>query len=117
MLELILLGGFAVALGDLARKRAAKPWLYIVLMLFGYGVIVVLSAALGATVPAMFFGMLWCLALYGFVWFATKRRRAGAIWQCPECTSWNDPDAVVCGCGYRPSDIDPAEERQGELNA
>ena len=117
MLELIILAGFGIAVADLARKRAENPWLYVALMIGGYLVIAALSAALGGGGMGLVVGMLWCLALYGFVWLFTKRRQGGAIWQCPECTSWNDPDAVVCGCGYRPYESDPAEERQGDENA
>ena len=118
MFEIIILVGLGAALAALARKRGKNPWLLASSMVGGYIAIRFVSALVGGF-PGMglLLGLVFGVTLYGMVWITTRRRHGGTTWQCPDCLSWNDPDALFCGCGYRLEGTDPDEDRQGEPNA
>ena len=100
MIELLFLIGAMGAINEIAKKRGASGWPYVVAGVLGWFFAGTISAAALGPGPNIFFAWGWVGLCYAAVFLLTgDGRRLPSSWQCPQCRMFNDPTTLICPCG------------------
>ncbi len=103
MVELILFLGALILIGNRARQRGLKAYIYTGVTIVVFGLLVVLGF-MGLGVTALVLRWLLILGIYILVMRSRGGARVEENWKCPECQMVNDSATLVCLCGYRHPD-------------
>ncbi len=99
MIEIFILIGVLIAMSNRQKQRAVESS-YVAVAGMGFGLLLLAGISIGPI--ALVLRWMWVGGCYWALEnLSQEGQMIGETWKCPDCLQYNEPETLVCLCGYQ----------------